>query len=149
MISYIQEHIWSHLPARITRKQRVQSAAAWGGALVLFGIWIFWRARRADSEPSWAAAALTVGGVALAAALLTPRLGEAVYLTVLRVTSIVGWMISTVGLVVIFYLMVTPTGWMLRLMGKDPLDLAFKGERPPAWNRHETPSDARRYYRLF
>ncbi len=144
-LRFIREHIWSMLPEVITDKQRLWAAVLWGDLLLGFGLWRGWDALAAGRPPGAAALALVVGGFALQVLLLIPPVGRAIYRAILRVFSIVGFVLSSILLTVFFYLVVTPMGLGLRLMGKDLLDRAG----PPAWKPHTGRTDRRRYYRLF
>jgi len=44
-----------------------------------------------------------------------------------------GWFNSRVILTIVFFLVITPIGLVMRLIGKRPLDLAFRDGKPSAW----------------
>lgn len=60
-------------------------------------------------------------GVGLAAAAFVPGLGRLAYLAVYLPTSIIGYVVSHILLALMFFLVITPLGMILRLMGKDLL----------------------------
>lgn len=60
-------------------------------------------------------------GAALALGARTPVLGRAVYLGVYLPTSVIGYVVSHVILLVVFGAVFTPLALLLRLMGKDLL----------------------------
>jgi hypothetical protein len=85
-----------------------------------------------------------LGGLLLAG----DRIGGATFLTVMRVFAIFGFIIIHSLLILFFYLLVTPLGGLLRLMGKDLIDA--RGKSMPQWKIYPRPvPERRRYYRLF
>jgi hypothetical protein len=61
-----------------------------------------------------------------------------------------GATISRLILVVVFYLVVTPTGLAMRAMGKHPLDLRWDREAASYWNvRKPEPYDPERTAKMF
>ena len=60
-------------------------------------------------------------GVVLASAAFVPGLGKVAYLAVYLPTSIIGYVVSNVILALMFFLIITPLGIILKLMGKDLL----------------------------
>lgn len=87
-------------------------------------------------------------GLFLAMAAFVPVLGRMVYLGVYLPTSIIGYVVSHIILTMMFFLVITPVGLILRLMGKDPLQ-----QRRPKHKRGWTPikgiKDEDSYYRQF
>jgi hypothetical protein len=148
IIHFLQEQVWSVLPARISRRMTALAAAVWGGALLAIAGWTAWSRARAG-EPwgtaPWVTAAF---GIALAAVLLTPVLGQAAYRRILQGLAVIGFLISTIILTLSFYIVVTPLGWLLRRMGKDPLALSRRAV--PKWTeRDDRQGERRRFYRMF
>jgi len=142
--NFLRGRIWSALPAAIAPRQRAWAALLWGGAPIVLGIW---RGVRGAHVGALAIPALLIlGGAALAVLLLVPATGSGVYLAVLRFFSVIGFLVSTLLLTLAFYLFVTPMGWVLRLSGKDLLDI--RPDTPPAWRDHSGKPDRKRYYRL-
>jgi hypothetical protein len=66
-------------------------------------------------------------GALLALSALAPRLGRIAYLAVYLFSGVAGWVVSHVLLVVLFYLVFTPVGLLMRLTGADPLRLRTDG----------------------
>ena len=87
-------------------------------------------------------------GAALAVAAFVPGLGRAAYLAVYVASSAIGYVVSHVILFAIFFLIFTPIAFLLRLMGKDLLQL-----RVPAgqslWVERPAPRGKDSYYRQF
>lgn len=143
MIDYLRKYAWAHLPARIPYRSCLREAALWGGGLILLS-WGFHAWGKFERETFLVLA--TIGG-AIAILLPIPRVGEQVYLALLRVFAVFGFVVGRVGLTLMFYLAVTPLGLLLRALGKDPLLL--RQDAPPSWSATNPGPEPRRYYRLF
>ncbi len=144
---FVNDEIWSVLPASYSLRTLRLASVVWGGALLLLACWMAWRQAR-QGEPlgmmPWLVAGL---GVAVAAALLTPRLDHWFFSWAVRLFAIIGFVISTVLMTLSFYLVVTPLGALLRLMGKDPLRIGPRAA--PAWIERKTQPDRRRFFRMY
>jgi hypothetical protein len=51
----------------------------------------------------------------------------------MKLAEVLSWLMTRVLLSVFFYLVLTPTGLAMRLLGKAPMDLAWKDGRPTYW----------------
>jgi hypothetical protein len=78
-----------------------------------------------ESKP-WLAI-LTVLALMAIAAVMQPRWFRGYHLFSMRLGFAISWILGRVALVFFFLFILTPVGWMLRLAGKDPLQL-----KPPA-----------------
>jgi hypothetical protein len=89
-----------------------------GTVLVLIGVWpmLF----RAASPRSWA---LILAGLLLLPAVFVPVVLQPVYRAWMLLGSILGWINTRIILGVIFYMVFTPVGLLMRLFGRDPLSL--------------------------
>lgn len=84
-------------------------------------------------------------GAGLALAALIPGLGRLAYLAVYLPTSIIGYIVSHVVLTLMFFLIITPLGLVLKLMGKDLL----QKRRQPQWRPVRGVKSEDSYYRQF
>ena len=147
LMDYIYEHTWHGLPPRheITAEQRLWAAILWGGVLPFVIVLIMvWRLGPVEIE-TVARAACT--GILLQVLLLIPPVGRHIYLLVLRIFSIVGFFVSHTLLILFFYLVITPTGFCMRLAGRDALHQ--RNRLGPTWNRRKPNRDRKRFYRMF
>jgi hypothetical protein len=87
-------------------------------------------------------------GSALLLATLVPGLGHVAYLGVYLLTGIIGYLISTVLLTLIYFLLLLPIGLFLRWTGKDLLMLRPRKSRT-MWLPHSRSGNPRSYYRQF
>ena len=85
-------------------------------------------------------------GAALALTSVIPGVGRAAYFLVNLPAAIIGFCMSRVALAIMFFLVVTPVGAILRVFGKDLL------QRKPAsggWVALDSNNEASRYYQQF
>ena len=113
-------------------RQLLVFAAAW---LVFFGAIAlsFWRHGRL---PVAAAAAGVAVGVPLVGAAYRPVLRLA-YLGLSYATYPVGVVVSYVVLALVYFVALTPIGWIMRLFGHDPLGRRFEPARATYWVTRE------------
>ena len=86
-------------------------------------------------------------GAVLAIAAFIPGLGKIAYLAVYLPTSIIGYVVSNVILALMFFLVITPLGILLRLMGKDLLQQQRQKHR--GWMPVKEVKNEDSYYRQF
>ncbi len=146
-LDFMHGHVWAVVPDHFSQRTIRLAAVVWGGALILLGLWLRYD-RLHDGRPlGLAPSILPAAGSSLVLILFAPGPNERAFLWILRVFAIVGYLVSTVMMTLSFYLVVTPLGWLLKAMGKDPLRLAPGAQ--PAWHPHPDHQDRRRYFRLF
>jgi hypothetical protein len=89
-------------------------------------------------------------GVTLSlASLAFPEILRWIFVGMSVVTWPIGWVVSHLLLGVIFYGIVTPIGFLLRLCGRDPLQRKFDSQAKTYWVPHEPTTDTRRYFRQY
>ena len=112
--------------------------------LLLVGGWLWWK-----SAPSWpwvlGAAALTaVIGLAIPAVL------KPFYRGWMILALIMGWVMTRVILTLVYYLVLTPIGFLGRVFGEQFLQLKKSGEEPSYWVRRTgRPHEKSDYERQF
>jgi hypothetical protein len=82
---------------------------------------------------------ITVGGL--------PRLGGRIYRAWLAASRPIGWTVSFLLLAFVFYAILTPTGLLMRLTGRDPMERRIDRDAPTYWKRRTPVHDSRRYFR--
>ncbi|RIK65138.1 MAG: hypothetical protein DCC65_13240 [Planctomycetota bacterium] len=124
------------------------------GLIVLgaIGTWIFFTHKFwVDMTPQTAArTAYILWGICAALGLLAaaaPPVLKPIYLALTIVSLPIGWIISHVVLVMLFYLVITPLGLFFRVMGRDPLQRTLEPDAPSYWERRPVVTDPKRYYR--
>src|SRR5262245_59799956 len=94
-----------------------------GGLLAFFMLLISWRVCRKGHVD--AAVAVAAAGVIVGAAIAAlPRLGLRIYQVWMVAAFIIGTIVSTVMLILLYYGVVTPLGLFFRVRGRDVLGLA-------------------------
>ena len=91
----------------------------------------------------------SIGSCAAAAALIFPAFARKVYVGWMLAALPIGWSISHALLAVLYYLVVTPTGLIMRIVGRDPLHRRIESERPSYWVRHPSSIETSRYFRQY
>ena len=100
----------------------------------------------------WQAWPLWLGGTcsALGAICWTfPVVARPIYVIWHAVGGVLGFCISNLLLILVFYLVITPVGLLVRLFGKDPLERKWDVDAGSYWRDAEKPVDATRYFRQF
>ena len=87
-------------------------------------------------------------GAVLATAAFVPKLGRIAYLAVYLPTSIIGYVVSNVMLTLMFFLVITPLGIIMKLMGKDVLQQR-RQNRTTRWAPVKETKNEDSYYRQF
>lgn len=67
----------------------------------------------------------------------------------LRLFQPVGWLISHALFAMIYFVVFTSIGLILRLAGHDPMQRRRNASSSTYWRAHEPPPDASRYFRQF
>ncbi|QXD16338.1 DUF4407 domain-containing protein [Rhodocaloribacter litoris] len=119
-----------------------------GGVLVALALGLAWRR-------GWTPGALPVGlGVAGAVLALggwlAPRLFRPLYRAWMGLALVLGFVMTRVVLTLVFYLVVTPIGLLLRLFGRDPLQRRRDPAASSYWiektYRDDTPRRLEKYF---
>lgn len=112
--------------------------------VALIGTVLWWRFElRTAALVAWGVGALTAVAV-----VASPAVARRVFVGLLIVTYPIGLVVSTVALAILFYLVFTPIGWVMRLGGRDPLRLRARGETT-MWQATTADDDPRRAFRQF
>jgi hypothetical protein len=89
-------------------------------------------------------------GVVLCAVLWTlPRLARSVYIGWMTAVSPIGWTITGFLLGLVFYLVLTPLGLIMRLFGHDPMQRRIDESVQSYWVRRSENRSYRRYFQQF
>lgn len=89
-----------------------------GGVFVfLFGLFLPWL--KSKPYPVWPWILALILGIP---GLLKPEVLKPVYVGWMKLGHVLGWLNSRIILGFIFYVLVTPMGWIMKKMGKNPLE---------------------------
>ncbi len=89
------------------------------------------------------AAAITIVFYAL------PPIRKPIYLAWIHLAFPIGWVISHVAMALIYYLVFTPIGLIMRLVGRDPMERRFDRQAASYWVEHDPSGEPGRYLRQF
>jgi hypothetical protein len=90
-------------------------------------------------------------GVFLAALRIIPPLFRVIYRSWLAFAVILGHFVSRILLTVVFFLVLLPTGLIMRVLGKDPMERRMDPHATTYWQKRDTPPEytVERYERQF
>ena len=105
---------------------------------------------QAGANP-WTAAVVTwVVGIVLAVVSRTwLNLGRLAYSGWMLASFPIGWTISHLILGITYFLVLTPIGLLMRLLGRDPMQRRIDRAAQTYWIKHQTPTDPSRYFQQF
>lgn len=89
------------------------------------------------------------GGLATLVIWLSPGFARAVYVGWMFAAEPIGWTISHAILGIVFYLVITPIGLVVRLLGNDPMCRKLDPSAATYWIPRKPVEDVKRYYRQF
>jgi hypothetical protein len=100
---------------------------------------------------SWDGYVWIVVGLALAFSRLIPPLFRFIYRLWLGFSVVLGYFISRIILTIVFFIVLTPTGFIMRVLGKDPMDRKLDPGAPSYWKPREKSDDdsIERYEKQF
>lgn len=109
---------------------------------------VLWRNSWALNTPTYVLAG--IGATLFAAGWLAPRVLGPFHHFWMGLALVLGFVMTRVILTLVFYLAVVPTGLILRVLGKDPLQRQLDKEAPTYWQpkSYDDPSPKRfeKYY---
>ncbi|MGC8603964.1 MAG: SxtJ family membrane protein [Desulfomonilaceae bacterium] len=90
-------------------------------------------------------------GLVLFIARFVPHLFKKIYSVWVSFSVIIGYFVSRVLLTVIFLLVIAPTGVLMRIFGKDPMDRKLDPKGTSYWQKREPTEDdsVERYEKQF
>jgi hypothetical protein len=91
-----------------------------GMVMALFGVIFPFFSSRPYTLWPW-----VVGGILLAWALILPASLAPVHKYWMRLSLVLGWINTRIILTIIFYILITPVGFLLRLSSRDPMARKF------------------------
>jgi hypothetical protein len=125
-----------------SRKELRWFAGLWWPAMCAAIGLMFFRKFHLSAVAEW----IWVGGGLLAVlGVIAPSVIQPVYLALMRLTYPIGWCVSHVVLALMFFLVVTPVGFLVRLF-HDPMTRQFDRAAGTYWIAREV-VDSERYFR--
>jgi len=136
---------WSDIPFHPPVRSLRQFAALWA---LLSAVLPFWYGLPTES---WALT-LAVGGLGAAVGLLgivKPGAVRPLFVGAMVLTFPIGWVVSRILLALVYFTVVTPTGLVLRLLGRDALRLRKPENLESYWVPKPAPSGVGSYFNQF
>ena len=78
-----------------------------------------------------------------------PQIARPFYVVWYGAACALGFVIGNTLLAAVFFLLVTPTGWVRRMLGKKSFSMTFDRRATTYWRDAPKPTHASRYYRQF
>jgi len=72
-----------------------------------------------------------------------------IYYGWMKLISPIGWVMSHVIFAITYFLVLTPTGLLMRLLKYDPLTLRLKPDSESYWVKHRTGKNPARYFNQY
>ena len=136
---------WSDIPFNPSRKMLRQFAAAFFVIFLVLGAWKVWFTSQLLLGLALVGLAMLVG----LAGLVRPALLRRIFVAWMVVAFPIGWLISQIILAVLYFLVLTPVAWMLRLRRRDGLGRRPTPDRASYWEPKHSPLDPRSYFRQY
>jgi hypothetical protein len=99
-----------------------------GGIFFLLGLWIYYR-----SQSPLGIVFFVIGALLLLFGLVSPNSLSQVFKIWMGLAFALGWLMSRVLLTILFYFVITPIGFVAKVVGKDFLDINYKMKRESYW----------------
>ena len=90
-----------------------------------------------------------IAAVLAVVAYLSPAFAQRLFVAWMTAAFPIGWTVSHLLMGLIYFLLITPMGLIMRLCGRDAMGRKFEPERDSYWVPHETPPDKKRYFRQY
>lgn len=129
-----------------THRELRQFAGIWLPAAMTVLAWI---AESKFDSPRVAIGILAVAGALAILGLIWPAVVRVVWIAWMVAAFPIGWVVSHLLLVGIYYLCITPIGLMLRLFGIDPMQRKFDHTSKTYWVAREPNTDKSSYFKQF
>ncbi len=101
------------------------------------------------ASPRWAIRIGSVASILLLVYAAAPSLRRSIYVGWMMAVYPIGVIISLLLLVVLYYVVLTPIGWLRRALVGDPLTRGWDPEAESYWSDREVVSEPERYFRQY
>jgi hypothetical protein len=126
------------------KKELRQFGITIGVVLGLLGAWFLWRGRDGSHFLIITAIVFFTLGV------IVPLVLKPLHKLWMTLAVLLGWLMTRIILIILFYLVVTPIGLLARVCGKDFLNRGFDRKVKSYWIPRKTPPfDRKSYERQF
>ncbi len=108
-----------------------------------------WLIQRRYGADALAMVLCVVSLAVLVTGLISPQLVRPLFLAWMIAAFPIGWVMSHVVLAVVYFAVVTPIAFALRMAGRDTLQRKPRPDATTYWIPRSTPSESNRYFRQF
>ena len=136
---------WSDIPFKPTTKALRQFAAAWLVFFLAFGAHQYFARGHSRIGLTLMGSAVVIGLLGL----IKPVAVRWVFVGWMVVAFPIGWLISLLMLVLMYYGILTPVAVLFRMRGRDLLKRKQNPDGTSYWLPKETPQDVRSYIRQY
>jgi hypothetical protein len=136
---------WSDLPLNPSDRTLRQFAGLWILFFGGFAVWQYIAHSRADFAMFLGALAITIGPLGLA----FPRAIKPIFVGWLALAFPIGWVVSRVLLMVLFFVVLTPVALVAKTAGRDVLALRRRSDVTTYWKAKEQPVGISSYFRQY
>ncbi len=116
--------------------------------LVFFSI-VAWAVQQRAGSAGWAVAILVATAIIGLVGLIKPRWLRLIYVVWMAAVFPIGLVVSHLLMAAVFYLVVTPIGLIMRLLGRDPMHRKLDREAATYWQPRHPARGTRGYFRQF
>ena len=135
-----------HINRNPTRRQLNQFGFIWLGFVAFFGVIAYFKLNNQEVARWLWVASVVVPIVGW----LVPAFMRLVFLGMSYLAWPIGFVVSHIVLAVVFYLVLTPIGFLTRVFGYDSMKRSFDPESESYWvERSAETADPKRYFRQF
>ena len=136
---------WSDIPKNPTPKALRQFAAAWLVFFLAIGAHQYLKRGHHQLGIALGICAIVIGLLGL----VRPAAVRWMFVTWMVLAFPIGWFVSQVMLLLMFYGIITPVALLFRLRGRDNLRLRRPANTSTYWFPKQTPKDVRSYLRQY
>ena len=126
------------------RRELRQFAMLWLGFFALVGVYcLYGKGSLTAAAIFWGVAAVGLVGC------VQPGFLRPVYILWMALAMPIGWTISHLLLLAVYYLVLTPIGLLMRLFKYDPMNRQFDRTAKSYWEPHDPGADVARYFKQY
>ena len=133
---------WHQISSSATTKQIRQFGLLVGMVLIAIGSWQLYR----QIYPTTRIILWVIGGFLFVSGLLWPKILKPLYILWMFLAHILSWINTRIILGLIFYLIFTPIGLIMRLIKRDPLQRKIDQEVDSYWIQREEPQNIKEHF---
>jgi len=111
-----------------------------GLVLVVWGSWLLWREHEGGYR------LLIIAALFLSLGLILPTSLKPFHKLWMTLAVLLGWLMTRIILIILFYLVMTPIGLLAKLSGKDFLDRKFNREAQSYWIPRKAATPDKKHY---